>query len=251
MLKHPIYNIANLLTCLNLLSGCLAIVSLHQGLFNQVIYFVFFSLVMDFLDGMVARKMGTGGVVGKDLDSLADVVSFGILPATMIYQMFFFNTSEGILTPEIKNVNSSLYFYLIQAVPFILSVFAALRLAKFNNDIRQTNDFYGLNTPTCTLFVLGIFQTWISNQYNLINLFSEHYIICFGLVVVLSILMMSDIRMFSFKLKGFDMKTHWNLPAMLVFSIISILLFGYLGISIAVIGYILISLVYFKTSKTI
>lgn len=252
MLKHPIYNPANLLTSLNLLSGCLAIVCMFQAMFEPVLYFVLFSMLMDFFDGLVARKLGTGGLVGKDLDSLADIISFGFLPAVMIYQMFFYSENGTFDTFQfLLGKNASILYLFLNIIPFILVIFSALRLAKFNNDPRQSNEFYGLNTPTSCLFVLGIFQTWLNNDYNIREIFSSHWYFMVILVVFLSILMMSDIPMFSFKLKGFNLKTNWNLPTLFVFATIALFLFGYIGISISVIGYIFISLIYNKTSKTI
>ncbi|OZA56958.1 MAG: CDP-diacylglycerol--serine O-phosphatidyltransferase, partial [Sphingobacteriales bacterium 39-40-5] len=137
MKKH----IPNSVTCLNLFSGCLGIVFAFQGNLIWASYAIVIAAVFDFFDGMLARLLKAYSDIGKELDSLADMVSFGVLPSVIIYQLFA-------LSPQIDFGADWLSFS-----AFIIAVFSALRLAKFNIDTRQSENFIGLPTPANALLI--------------------------------------------------------------------------------------------------
>ena len=131
-----LFNIPNLLTLINLFSGCLAVVFLFSYHADYVIWCMVVSLVADFFDGMAARALKTtASGIGKELDSLADVVSFGLVPGTVFHYMLY-NTAKIGFTGD-----SELGIILYSSIAFLITLFAALRLAKFNIDTRQSVDF--------------------------------------------------------------------------------------------------------------
>jgi CDP-diacylglycerol--serine O-phosphatidyltransferase len=144
MKKH----IPNSITCANLFSGCIGIVFAFKGDLETAAYFVLLSGVFDFFDGMVARLLNVKSEIGKQLDSLADMISFGFLPGVVMFQLLAISDYRSTYLPYLG---------------FIITVFSALRLAKFNIDERQTEDFIGLNTPMNTLFIVSL--PFIANDY--------------------------------------------------------------------------------------
>ncbi len=138
-----LYSLPNLITCANLLTGCVGIWLAMRGDSVTACYLVGLAAAFDFADGLVARALKQYSPVGKELDSLADVVSFGALPGVLLGQMLA-RTSAAASLP------------VLPLVGFLFTVFAALRLAKFNVDTRQTTSFVGLPTPAATLFVAAL-----------------------------------------------------------------------------------------------
>ena len=128
-------HIPNTLTCLNLFSGCIACVMAFEARYEWALAFIIFSAVFDFFDGMMARALDAHSIIGKDLDSLADDVSFGVAPSLIVFSLFKEMDYSGAMESL-----AGVFPYLA----FLLSVFSALRLAKFNNDTRQTSSFVGL-----------------------------------------------------------------------------------------------------------
>ena len=136
-------HIPNALTCLNLFSGCIAGVMAFQAQYELALLFIIISAAFDFFDGLAARVLNAHSIIGKDLDSLADDVSFGVAPALVIFSLF-----KEMHYPSYMD---GLTNYLPYAA-FLIAVFSALRLAKFNNDTRQTNSFIGLPVPANAIF---------------------------------------------------------------------------------------------------
>src|SRR5215813_3421668 len=130
--------IPNSITSLNLFSGCIGVVMALQGNYLMAFYCVLASGIFDFFDGMSARALHVKSLIGKELDSLADVISFGFLPGAIIFTMLG-ETTDNPYVPYLG---------------FVLTVFSALRLAKFNIDTRQSTDFIGVNTPMNTFFIV-------------------------------------------------------------------------------------------------
>ena len=133
-------HIPNFITCLNLVSGCIAIVFAFQHQLEITVYLLALSALFDFFDGLAARALNAYSVIGKDLDSLADMVSFGFAPGAIMYIVL----NDLLIAQQLPT-------YWAYAA-FIIPVFSALRLAKFNNDTRQSTYFVGLPTPANTLF---------------------------------------------------------------------------------------------------
>ncbi len=232
MRKRDLHSLPNLFTALNLLSGAFCVYALISKLDTFVPYCIVFSLICDFLDGFVARKMNIQSSIGKELDSLADVISFGLVPGFMLLRMF---------NPEMQfqlNLQGILLFIL----PLTIPIYSAFRLAKFNLETRDSEYFYGLNTPSNTLMILGVYLSWLSNDFNLINLLDQNWILLLAVVVSINYLLISNTPMFSNK--SIKKQFKGNLPFLLVgiIGIVSIVLFKYIGISLAILTYVLLSL---------
>ena len=136
-------SIPNTVTCLNLFSGCIACVMAFEAKYELALLFIALSSIFDFFDGLLARALNAHSIIGKDLDSLADDVSFGVAPSLIVFSLFkemYYPANMEFIAPYLP--------YLA----FLISVFSALRLAKFNNDTRQTSSFVGLPVPANALF---------------------------------------------------------------------------------------------------
>jgi CDP-diacylglycerol--serine O-phosphatidyltransferase len=219
-------HIPNAITCANLFSGCIGIVYAFNGALETAAYFVLLSGIFDFFDGFAARLLNVKSNIGKDLDSLADMVSFGFLPGVVMYQLL---SQSDYASPYLP--------YLA----FIITVFSALRLAKFNNDTRQTEDFIGLNTPMNTLFIVSL--PFIQKDYpSVIN----STLLLVGLTALLSWLLVSEIRIFSLKFSS----TNWAQNKIkYIFLIISALLLPFLkfaAVPFILVLYIGLSILHFR-----
>ena len=231
-LKETI-NIPNFFTLINLFFGCIGVIFCFDSqLIEYVPYTTVVSLIMDFLDGFSARYFKQTTEIGKELDSLADMVSFGFLPGTILFQI----CRDGLSYYASK---SDIILYC--APLYLLTLFAALRLAKFNLDDRQTDNFRGLATPACTIFVIGLLAIHIENHFNLDPLISNRWFL-YGITVCLSILMLSDIQLFGFKLKDFALKGNRTKLVFVILSLIVLLFLKSAGWSLIIIIYILFSL---------
>lgn len=221
MKKH----IPNLLTCGNLLAGSLAVVfTLYHHRADVAMALIVLAAIFDFFDGLVARALGVSSPIGKDLDSLADVVSFGLAPATLVWY-----TLQGLGI-------TSVWSYGV----FLLVAFAALRLAKFNNDTRQSTSFLGLPVPSNALFFLG----YTSSLPMVVFLLGPvgTLVVTLVLTLLFGSLMLGELPMFSFKLTKAPLCALWKQIALVVVSVISILIFGWAGCSIAIAFYLFLSL---------
>ncbi len=241
-----LFNLANILTLINLFAGCAALVlifspgyqvgTLSEGL-QYVPYLTLVSLVADYFDGMAARyTKSTISGIGKELDSLADVVSFGVVPATVMY---------ALLTFYFKSVSTheSEWQIMIYSSPaFLIALFSALRLAKFNLDERQTEGFIGLATPANTIFIMGLLFVFLRNDFNLTHVILNPLVL-FGLIGILSYLLIAEIPMFSFKFKSFGWAGNEVRYMFIIVSLILLAGLKFAGISLAVVLYILSSLV--------
>ncbi|SOD11413.1 CDP-diacylglycerol--serine O-phosphatidyltransferase [Pedobacter xixiisoli] len=221
-------NLPNALTCANLFSGCIGIVFCFNGDLKSAAYFVILSGIFDFFDGMAARALKIKNSIGKDLDSLADVVSFGFLPGAIMFHLFKASDAPHQYLP---------YF------AFIITLFSALRLAKFNNDTRQTVDFIGLNTPMNTLFIVSL--PYVADYHPQVI---GNWIVLAAISVVCSYLLISEIKIFSLKFSNF----RWSENKIkFVFMILSIALFAwqqFVAIPIILLLYIGLSFVYFRNN---
>ncbi len=226
--------IPNIITLLNLVSGCIAIAMAFAHNYEAAFWWIVAAAGFDFFDGLSARALGVSSKLGVELDSLADVVSFGVAPASAL---FVFMGSLETSLPMIAY---------IPYVVFLIPAFSAYRLAKFNIDDRQTTSFLGLPTPANGLF-------WISYTYaaaRMVNDVNASVLIyvSIALVVVLSILMVSELPMFSLKLKGFTIRKAIRQIITGVAMIVFIVLWGISGVAMGIVVYIILSLV---TSKRV
>lgn len=186
----------NFLTLSNLMFGCMAIVALFVGRWELVPIFWGVSLFADFADGFAARALKVNSPLGKELDSLADMVTFGVLPGAILYHLIA-KTLYGSIPENI---------IVVAALPgFLITLFSAIRLAKFNIDTRQATDFIGLATPSCTGYVVGLLMIYEYNSFNLSEYILNPYLL-FGSAIVFSYLLIAEIPMFGFKFKDFKWK---------------------------------------------
>lgn len=222
-------HIPNTVTCLNLFSGCIACVMAFEAKYEWALTFIILSAVFDFFDGMLARLLNAYSAIGKDLDSLADDVSFGAAPAFMVFSLFkemHYPAGMEWAMP-----------YLPYAA-FLIAVFSGLRLAKFNNDTRQTNSFVGLPVPANALFwgslVAGLHDLLISENFNPLYLAV--------LVMLFSWLLVSEIPMFSLKFKNLSWKDNKVSFTFLIVCIPLLLFTGVSGFAAVIVWYIILSL---------
>lgn len=170
-------HIPNSITCCNLICGCMATGAAFHGQYHWAVLMIVLGAVFDFFDGMSARALGVSSPIGKELDSLADVVTFGVAPSAIIFYLFHEVVYPEVLQP-FKNY--------IPYSAFLLAAFSALRLAKFNLDTRQTNQFIGLPTPANALFwsslILGEHAFLVSPRFNAVFLFLFMFLFCMLLV---------------------------------------------------------------------
>ncbi len=223
-------HIPNTLTCLNLFSGCIACVMAFEARYEAALGFIILSAAFDFFDGMMARMLNAHSAIGKDLDSLADDISFGVAPSLIVFSLF-----KEMNYPEAMASMASYFPYLA----FLLAVFSALRLAKFNNDTRQTSSFVGLPVPANALFWASLAaggHSWLTSD--------SLYPICLLLLVGLfSWLLVSEIPMFSLKFKNLSWKDNKVSFVFLIACIPLLLFMGVCSFSAIIVWYILLSLV--------
>lgn len=228
----------NILTFLNLLSGCIATVLVLQGGYEYIplcLLFVAIAAIFDFLDGLAARLLKVTNIIGKDLDSLADCISFGLVPGAVVF--VFLQKHIDLIT-----VNSTLSL-IIPYFAFLLSIFSAWRLAKFNNDTRQTDAFIGLNTPANTIFWVS-FCAGISVREMSGDLYITSgliYTVLIG-IVVFSILMVSELHMFSLKVKSIRIKGNVQRYLLLLFVLCTFPILNFLSLAGCVLLYIAMSI---------
>lgn len=249
--------IPNLFTLLNLIFGCLAIVFILQTgetLLNYngeewKIYLpekiwwgavcIGLAALVDFLDGFVARLFSASSEMGKQLDSLADVVSFGVAPGMIFYQLLRISYAyepNGIEVP---------IAYLMPA--FIFPAAAAYRLAKFNLDASQAYGFKGVPTPAAGLLVASFPLILLYNYFDIQSLLLNKWVL-YGLIFLLSYLMVSNIPLLSLKFSDYSLKRNMPKWILLVLAVVSALLFKWLAVPVVFVAYILLSLSFKKQS---
>lgn len=231
-MKH----LPNALTLANLFCGCCALIFTFYWQPDVAALFTAGSFLFDYLDGMLARALKVSSPLGKELDSLADVVSFGVVPGAMLYQLL-----AG--PPAISPAFAHSFVETAALSAFVLTVFSALRLAKFNLDTRQANYFIGLSTPACTVLVLGLALTAHHDRFGLAPiLHSPNFL--YPAIGLLSWLLVSEIPMFGMKIKRFDWPSNFiNLAFLGLFATL-VFFFKELALSIVIVCYIILSLIF-------
>ncbi len=217
MFKAIFAQIPNSITCLNLISGCIAIVMAFKGCYGWASIAIAAAAVFDFLDGAMARLMKAYSAVGKELDSLSDLVSFGVAPAAMVY---------NILPEE--------YSWIAISIP----VCGALRLARFNVDTRQTTSFIGLPIPANAIFWIGA-VSWMEDN----GPFDAWIMIPATMLEAQS--MLDPIQLVSLKFSNFKLNTENCLRYFIIAAaIVLTVIFGLPGLSLTIILYYLLGLIY-------
>ena len=219
----------NTITCCNLLSGCVAAVYAFEGVYPLAFAFIIAGAVFDFFDGLSARALKVSSPIGKELDSLADVITFGFAPATMVFS-WLRECADAYL--------DMLIAFAMPFVAFLLVAFSALRLAKFNVDERQTSSFVGLPTPANALFwgalVIGSHDAIVEQPYG--------WVLVLGLVLLFSWLLVAEIPMFSLKFKNLSWKCNRIVYIFLLVSLVLLIVLGLNGLSAVIGWYIILSI---------
>jgi len=218
-------HVPNAITSLNLASGCVSIVFAFNGSFKTAALFILLAAVFDFLDGFAARLLKSYSTIGKELDSLADMVSFGVAPGMILYQFML----------ELSDNTGGYAFWAWFA--FLIPVFSALRLAKFNLDKRQTLSFLGLPTPANAMFwSFGVAFTYD----KLFDFYIDPWVIV-PFICLFVWMLVSEIPMFSLKIKHFGWSQNKQAYTFLISSAFLVIFFGLAGVSACILLYILVS----------
>jgi len=237
-------HIPNTITCGNLFCGCLAIVNAFNGELIVATYLVGIAAVLDFFDGFAARVLNVKSDIGKQLDSLADMVTFGMVPGIIMYFMLLKGLPSNVDGTMETASDTELFPHWLIYAAFLISIFSALRLAKFNIDERQTDSFIGLPTPAnalliCSLPLIENFQQqWWG--YDVLQYIHNPWFLL-GLTVVSSYLMVAELPLFSFKFKIFN----WNdnkIRFIFIFAaLILLIIFKFIAIPFIILLYIILS----------
>ncbi len=221
-------HIPNTITCCNLFSGCIACSMAFEGSFVWALVFIVLGAVFDFFDGMSARLLKVSSPMGVEMDSLADDVTFGFAPAAMVFTLFKQLTLPLFLAPVAA---------ILPYTAFLIAVFSAVRLAKFNIDTRQTTSFIGLPTPANALFWASL----VAGAGDWIIGLGAGWFLLIGLILLMSYLLVSEIKMFSLKFK----RITWRANRRRYIFLIGAVLFLPLGLVAAVpiiIWYVILSI---------
>jgi CDP-diacylglycerol--serine O-phosphatidyltransferase len=231
-------HLPNAITCANLFSGCIGIVLAFKGELVAAGYAIFLSAIFDFFDGLASRVLKSFSGIGKDLDSLADMVSFGVLPAVIMYQIF-------LQAPQIDRVSNWLNF-----IAFLIPVFSALRLAKFNVDTRQAENFIGLPTPANAILIAS-FPIIIGHHNRFYTPFLLNPYVLPVFVIVMCTLLVLEMPMMSLKFKNSDFNQNIYRYLLLLFSAILILFFKFAAVPVIILIYVILSIIQFKFANPI
>ena len=222
--------IPNFLTLLNLFCGCVALVFVAESNFEMVFFFVALGIFFDFFDGFFARLFKVSGPLGVQLDSLADMVTSGVVPGFTIFK---------VLSNDFMLGQNSYLPYL----GFVITLGACYRLAKFNIDTRQSESFIGLPTPANTLFILSL---PLIHWDKLGSFLPNETIFCYfliGICFLSAYVMNAEIPLFSLKIKNFSFSKY---KLQISFLIVSLFLLGFfqaLGVALVIVLYVLLSVV--------
>ena len=226
--------IPNTITCLNLFTGCVAIFAAFQDSLVFAAWLVYLAAIFDFLDGMLARLLHAYSEIGKQLDSLADMVSFGVLPGVIMFKL---------MQKAIRNSDSAslVTMELFPFIAFIMIIFSALRLAKFNIDSRQTSSFIGVPTPANTLLISSL-PLILDNDLFQLHHFILNPITLLVLTLVMSLLLVAEIPLFALKFKNLTWKDNSVRFIFILITLPLLFLLKFAAIPLIIVVYILLSL---------
>jgi CDP-diacylglycerol--serine O-phosphatidyltransferase len=240
--------IPNTLTTLNLVCGLISVTLVLQNHLVWAAFFIFIATVFDYLDGTAARLLKAYSELGKQLDSLADLVSFGVAPGLIMFQLLSYHCTNGCNILERWNI--------IPYLALLIPVCSALRLAKFNIDPRQEVNFIGLPTPANAIFFASIpmileiqvrIHTFIQLDF-MVALFSNPRVLAV-LTVFFSYLLISDFHLFSMKFKSMTWKENQHRFVFLFISLVLLLIFSICAVPMVILAYLLLSVVYQKSMQ--
>jgi len=220
----PLKNhIPNFLTSCNLFLGGLAVIEIFQGDLENVIFYTLLAAVIDFLDGFAARLLGAHSNIGKDLDSLADMISFGLVPSLLMYKILY----------DLQYNDWWIYTTLS------IAVLSGVRLAKFNNDTRQTEHFHGLPTPANAMFICSL---PLLAQQTFFSSILTNQIILISISILMALLLVSDFKLIALKFKGYKWSGNESKYLLILGSLVLIATFQWIALPFVIVLYIIVSI---------
>ncbi|MCL6462030.1 MAG: CDP-alcohol phosphatidyltransferase family protein [Flavobacterium micromati] len=231
--------VPNLITLLNLFSGCIALMFAFNKQFEMAFFFVCLGIFLDFFDGFFARLFKVSSPLGLQLDSLADMITSGAVPGLVMFQMMVSH-----LSPVVEG-----YLQWFPYLGFIITLGSCYRLANFNIDTRQTDSFIGLPTPANALFILSLpLVLKFTDAIFVIELLTNQWFLL--VITLLSAYMLNaEIPLFSLKIKKFSLKENLLQIVFLICSLLLLMFFQYLGIPLLILFYVLLSIINNKLLK--
>lgn len=239
MVKNNYLSIVpNSLTLANLACGLMAIYAVFSGNFYEASILVAFSLVFDFLDGFVARLLKVNSEMGKQLDSLADMVTFGVVPGFFMFKLFKMAAQQGEPIPEF-----------LPYIAFLIPLFSALRLAKFNLDTRQSDYFIGLPTPANTILIFSIGLLAFYGENETLTSILLHPLTLVALTVVTSFLLVAELPLMSLKVKSLSWAENKGRAVLIFGVIILFVIFRFRAMAFIIPLYLILSLIFKPVRK--
>lgn len=231
--------IPNTITLLNMLAGILSIYIGMTGDLVLAAYLIFIAAILDFMDGFSARMLNAYSDLGKQLDSLADLVSFGLAPGFILFNMI--NISHG----QPGNTSSSMT--IIPFIAFMVPLFSALRLAKFNIDENQQTSFLGMPTPAVAILIASfpLIKSELFHDRGLYYMIITNTYFLLAMAIIMSLLMVIPLPMFAFKFKNYGWANNKVKYVFLIISLIGIIIFKSIAIPVIIALYFLLSLVFY------
>ena len=249
-------HIPNLFTLLNLLSGMIAVLMAVSDKLAEAAFFVFLGIFFDFFDGFFARKFNVQGELGKQLDSLADVVTSGVVPGIVMFQLMLL-AGTGKMFMELSSETGSwqgyyqTLYYFIPFTGFVITLASAFRLANFNIDVRQSSSFIGLPTPAMSIFIvsLPLILMYSENSF-FIEMLGNIYVLI-GITIGGSYLMNAEIPLFALKFKNYKWKGNEMKYVFLAATIGMLVTLKTVAVPLTIILYIILSMIDNRSKKKI
>lgn len=230
-------HIPNIITLGNLLCGCLAIVSTFHKTFETTALLIVIAAVLDFFDGFAARLLKVHSEIGKQLDSLADMVTFGIVPGFVMYQLIIFTIGVGAVHLQYNDI-----IWYMAYIAFLIPIMSAYRLAKFNIDTRQTDIFIGLPTPANALFICFLPFIMFPGE-NMIALWLLKPYILIAIALIMSVLLVAEIPLLALKFKNFSWNQNQWRYTLIILALILLVILKLQAVPFIVILYVILSLI--------
>ena len=234
-------HIPNLITLLNLTCGLLAVIAIFRDQEAEAFWFVCLGIFFDFWDGFFARKYNVSGDLGLQLDSLADMVTCGVVPGLMIFKLIenlqIDSTSPYFLTED------TWYMGFVPYLGFLITLASCYRLAKFNIDTRQTDSFIGLPTPANAMFIMSLPMIRFSYEDQWAGMLVKNPFILLAITIISAYILNAEIPLFSLKIKEFTWVKYKMQILFLIGSLLSFFILGFVAIPLIIISYVLVSVI--------
>ena len=233
-------HIPNAITLLNLSTGLLAIIAIFRGYFDEAFIFVCLGIFLDFWDGFLARKFNVAGPLGVQLDSLADMVTCGVVPGLMMFRLF-----EDIqqTQPEYMLTEETFYMGFVPYLGFLITIASCYRFANFNIDTRQTDSFIGLPTPANALVIMSIPMIQYANDFEMLTAILYNPYVLLVITLISAYILNAEIPLFSLKIKEFTWSKYKMQILFLIGSLVSFFILGFVAIPLIIISYVLVSVI--------